>query len=293
MVENTEEPAEIELARLSAALRAHVEWLAVTGATGLPASPAESVRASMAPAVVPQATQATQSARGAPAKPNTTPPALGTSSPASAPAGSGPAARAALSPEAREAARVRLSTLAEEVTGCTRCGLHAGRTQTVFARGTPRSGLCFVGEGPGADEDAQGFPFVGKAGQLLDRMIAAMGFDRDDVYVANIVKCRPPNNRKPEPEEMATCMPYLAEQLELVNPEVIVALGATAVQGLLGTSEGITRMRGRWRLYRGKIAVMPTFHPAYLLRTPAAKREVWEDLQAVLRQLGRTVPARR
>jgi uracil-DNA glycosylase len=163
----------------------------------------------------------------------------------------------------------------------------------VFARGTGKSGLCFVGEGPGADEDAQGLPFVGAAGQLLDRMIGAMGFDRDEVYVANIVKCRPPNNRKPEQEEMAACLPFLAEQLELVNPQVIVALGATAVQGLFGTTEGIMRLRGRFRLYRGKIAVMPTFHPAYLLRNPAAKREVWEDLQAVLRQMGRSVPARR
>jgi DNA polymerase len=150
----------------------------------------------------------------------------------------------------------------------------------------------FVGEGPGADEDIQGFPFVGKAGQLLDRMIVAMGFTRDEVYVANIVKCRPPNNRKPEPEEMAACLPYLGEQIDLVQPEVIVALGATAVQGLFGTGEGIMRIRGRWRLYRGKVPVMPTFHPAYLLRTPTAKREVWEDLQAVLRQMGRVAPSR-
>jgi DNA polymerase len=149
-----------------------------------------------------------------------------------------------------------------------------------------------VGEGPGADEDAQGFPFVGKAGQLLDKMIAAMGLGRDEVYVCNIVKCRPPDNRKPEPAEMAACTPYLKEQLELVAPEVIVALGATAVQGLFGTTEGITRMRGRWKLYGGRIPVMPTFHPAYLLRTPAAKREVWDDLQAVLRQMGRTLPAK-
>jgi len=152
--------------------------------------------------------------------------------------------------------------------------------------------VCFVGEGPGADEDAQGFPFVGAAGQLLDRMIAAMGLARDEVYVCNIVKCRPPKNRKPEPAEMEACRPYLTEQLELIAPRVIVALGATAVQGLLGTSEGITRLRGTWKLYRGRIPVMPTFHPAYLLRTPAAKREVWHDLQAVLRHLGLPVPTR-
>jgi len=133
---------------------------------------------------------------------------------------------------------------------------------------------------------------VGKAGQLLDRMIEAMGFDRDEVYVCNVVKCRPPDNRKPELEEMEACLPYLSEQLTLIAPRVIVALGATAVQGLLGTTEGITRMRGNWKSYR-QIDVMPTFHPAYLLRNPAAKREVWEDLQAVLRRIDRSVPVRR
>ncbi len=136
----------------------------------------------------------------------------------------------------------------------------------------------FVGEGPGADEDARGEPFVGAAGQLLDRMVAAMGYQRDEVYIANIVKCRPPNNRKPEASEMASCVPFLTQQLTLVKPRVIVALGATAVQGLCGTSEGITRLRGKWKLYKGSIPIMPTFHPAYLLRSPAAKRDVWNDL---------------
>jgi len=159
----------------------------------------------------------------------------------------------------------------------------------VFARGNPQAELCFIGEGPGADEDLEGFPFVGKAGQLLDRMIAAMGFLRDEVYVCNIVKCRPPNNRKPEPDEMAKCAPYLREQLDLVAPRVIVALGATAVEGLIGASGGITRIRGQWKLYR-TVPVMPTFHPAYLLRNPAAKREVWSDLQAVVKQRGRSLP---
>jgi DNA polymerase len=123
-------------------------------------------------------------------------------------------------------------------------------------------------------------------------MIAAMGIERDDVYVCNIVKCRPPKNRTPEPDEMNSCLPYLNEQLQLVEPRVIVALGKTAVQGLFGTAESITRIRGRWRLYQGRIAVMPTFHPAYLLRTPAAKREVWTDLQAVLKQMGRSLPSK-
>ncbi|HEY3233668.1 MAG TPA: uracil-DNA glycosylase [Polyangiaceae bacterium] len=205
-----------------------------------------------------------------------------------APAGVAPAS--AMSPAERAQ---RLELIAQEVAACTRCILHAGRTQTVFARGTGSARLCFVGEGPGADEDAQGYPFVGKAGQLLDRMIVAMGFSRDQVYVANIVKCRPPNNRKPEPDEMAVCVGYLHRQIELIQPEVIVALGATAVEGLLGVSGGITRLRGTWRLYRGRIAVMPTYHPAYLLRNPAAKRAVWDDLQAVLRHMGRPIPSRK
>ncbi|NRA33611.1 MAG: uracil-DNA glycosylase [Polyangiaceae bacterium] len=192
-----------------------------------------------------------------------------------------------------EDAALRLPVLAEEVTGCTRCALHEHRQQTVFARGTGKSGICFIGEGPGADEDAQGSPFVGKAGQLLDKMIDAMGIDRDDVYVCNVVKCRPPENRKPLPEEMAACIPYLNEQLELIRPQVIVALGGTAVQGLLDTKLGITRLRGTWKLYQGRIPVMPTFHPAYLLRQPSAKAAVWQDLQAVLEHIGRTVPAKK
>jgi DNA polymerase len=192
-----------------------------------------------------------------------------------------------------EERRRRLSVLEEGIRGCQRCGLSAKRTQTVFSRGTGSSGLCFVGEGPGEDEDRQGAPFVGVAGQLLDRMIAAMGLSRDEVYVCNIVKCRPPGNRKPELGEMLACKSYLDEQLELVAPEVIVALGATAAEGLLGSlAGGITRLRGTWKLYKGKIAVMPTFHPAYLLRVPNAKHVVWEDMQAVLKQLGRAVPER-
>ncbi len=264
---DAESEARTELLALSAALRAQLGFLASTGASGVPRSEGGTPSASASPA------EASPAAAHAPAP---------------APAVKPKAAVADL-----ETRLVRLGVLQNEIKSCTRCGLHAGRTQTVFSRGTPKSGLCFVGEGPGADEDAQGFPFVGKAGQLLDRMISAMGFERDDVYVANIVKCRPPNNRKPEPEEMAACLPYLTEQLDLVAPQVIVALGATAVQGLFGTTDGITRLRGRWKLYRGQIAVMPTFHPAYLLRNPAAKREVWDDLQAVLRQMGRAPPARR
>jgi len=167
------------------------------------------------------------------------------------------------------------------------------RTQTVFARGDGSAEVVFLGEGPGADEDAQGLPFVGAAGQLLDRMIAAMGLERDSVYVCNVIKCRPPKNRKPSDEEMAACRPYLSAQLELLRPKVIVALGGTAVEGLLGLKMGITRLRGTWRLYNGRIPVMPTFHPAYLLRQPDAKRLVWDDLQAVLARLNLPIPSRR
>jgi DNA polymerase len=186
----------------------------------------------------------------------------------------------------------RLATLADAMRGCTACGLSAGRTQTVYARGNPAAELVFIGEAPGADEDRLGEPFVGKAGQLLDKMIAAMGYGRDDVYVCNVTKCRPPDNRKPEPLEMATCLPHLHEQLAVVQPRVIVALGATAVQGLLGATDGITRLRGTWKLYRGTIPVMPTFHPAYLLRDASKKADVWKDLQAVMQHLGKALPRR-
>lgn len=252
-----------ELFTLTSALRAHVEWQKATGVLELPRATLVAVQAEPRQKRAAAAPEA-QIAPPAPAKPIER-----------------------LDPAERTR---RLEVIAEEVKACTTCRLHEARTQTVFARGTGSAGLCFVGEGPGADEDAQGFPFVGKAGQLLDRMIEAMGFSRDEVYVANIVKCRPPNNRKPEIDEMAACVSYLERQLDIIQPEVIVALGATAVQGLLGTTEGITRLRGKWKLYRGRTAVMPTFHPAYLLRTPTAKRDVWNDLQAVLRQMGRAVP---
>jgi uracil-DNA glycosylase family 4 len=193
---------------------------------------------------------------------------------------------------------LRLPQLALEVASCTRCGLAATRTQTVFARGDMDAKLCFVGEAPGADEDAQGLPFVGRAGQLLDRMIGAMGLSPErDVYVCNILKCRPPDNRRPEPEEMATCIPFLHEQLALVRPRVIVALGNTAVAALLGTKLGITKLRGQWKLYGGQTLVMPTYHPSYLLRPSPqqgeAKRQAWEDLQLVMKELGLAVPTRK
>jgi uracil-DNA glycosylase len=174
---------------------------------------------------------------------------------------------------------------------CTRCKLAGGRTTLVFGTGSPRAEICFVGEGPGADEDEQGEPFVGRAGQLLTKMIEAMGFRRDDVYIANVVKCRPPGNRDPVPDEIEACERYLRAQLEAIRPKVIVALGKFAAQTLLRDTTPITKLRGRWFQYEG-VKLMPTFHPAYLLRSPDEKKKAWEDLQLVMKELGRTVPTR-
>ncbi|RMG11740.1 MAG: uracil-DNA glycosylase, partial [Deltaproteobacteria bacterium] len=172
------------------------------------------------------------------------------------------------------------------------CKLCETRTNLVFGVGNPRAEIVFVGEGPGRDEDLAGEPFVGRAGQLLTRMIQAMGYQREEVYICNVVKCRPPGNRDPEPDEVAACEPFLKAQLAAIEPKVVVALGRFAVQCLLGDPNArITRVRGTWHSYAG-IPLMPTFHPAYLLRNPKEKRKVWEDLKAVLARIGRPVPAR-
>jgi uracil-DNA glycosylase len=164
---------------------------------------------------------------------------------------------------------------------CTRCKLHTlGRKQVVFGVGSPNADLMFVGEAPGADEDIQGEPFVGRAGQLLTKIIEAIGMKREDVYIANVIKCRPPGNRNPEPDEVDQCEPFLFRQIDAIKPKVIVALGKFAAQSLLRTNDPITRIRGREYTYRNAI-LMPTYHPAYLLRNPASKREVWEDMKRV------------
>ena len=177
-----------------------------------------------------------------------------------------------------------LGALEEEVTACTRCDLAKGRTQSVFARGDPSARLLLVGEGPGRDEDLQGLPFVGAAGKLLDRMIVAMGLRPEEVYICNVVKCRPPHNRTPLANEAAACLPFLARQIELVGPDMIVALGRCAANNL-GCAPPVGPWRGIWREWHG-IAVMPTYHPAYLLRSPEFKRTVWSDLQKVMHRLG-------
>jgi len=184
-----------------------------------------------------------------------------------------------------------LAAIRTELGECTRCKLHNGRTTIVFGVGSAHARLMFVGEGPGRDEDLQGEPFVGAAGQLLDKMIGAMGLTRAEVYIANTVKCRPPQNQDPEPDELAACRPFLDAQIAAVAPEVIVTLGRHAAHSLLNVTTAMTRLRGQWCQYRS-IAVMPTFHPAYLLRKPEDKKLVWKDLQLAMQRLGLTLPAR-
>ncbi|WP_394837659.1 uracil-DNA glycosylase [Pendulispora rubella] len=313
-----------ELAQIAASLRAYLEWQQDSGSLGIPRGkrPAPSVGAKQegnrqdakdakvdveAPRHALPQEPPTLGALGALAVPPSPPP------PAPAPAAvaapvwhdeprpSPPVAApttAPVIPSTGAERLVRLEQIREEVRNCAKCELATTRTNTVFSRGNPESKLCFIGEAPGADEDAQGLPFVGRAGQLLDKMIAAMGLSPEgDVYVCNIIKCRPPGNRRPTPDESNTCIPYLHEQLALVRPRVIVAMGNTAVAALLQTTMGITKLRGQWKLYRGSTLVMPTYHPSYLLRPSAqqqqAKREAWDDLQLVMKELGIEAPKRR
>jgi DNA polymerase len=185
-----------------------------------------------------------------------------------------------------------LRIIREDIGDCTRCVLHKqGRKQIVFGVGNPRADLLFIGEAPGADEDQQGEPFVGRAGQLLNNMITAMGIRREEVYIANIIKCRPPGNRTPEREECETCSPFLFRQIEVVKPKMIVALGAVAAKTLLGVNDALANLRGRIYDFRNtKLAV--TYHPAYLLRDPRQKKETWKDLQMVMKYLGMAVPSK-
>ncbi len=179
-------------------------------------------------------------------------------------------------------ATTSLHALRAHIGDCTRCALHAlGRRQVVFGVGNPHAELMFVGEAPGADEDVQGEPFVGRAGQLLTKIIEAIGLSRADVYIANVIKCRPPGNRNPEPDEVATCEPFLLRQIDIIGPKVIVALGTFAAHALLRTDAPISRLRGRVHEFRGGAKLIPTFHPAFLLRSPDRKRDVWEDMKNV------------
>ncbi len=184
-----------------------------------------------------------------------------------------------------------MDAIAREIEECRRCRLHSARFRVVPGQGAARPDILFVGEGPGREEDEQGIAFIGAAGRLLTSIIAAMGYDRKEVFITNVVKCRPPENRKPLPDEMDACMPFLRRQIVLLSPRIIVTLGATALEGLMGPPVSITRQRGKWLEFDG-IPLMPTFHPSYLLRNQAAKAPVWADMQDVLRKLGRKPPER-
>lgn len=283
-----------ELGEIAAALRAYLEVQQDTGAVGIPRRP----KGARAPVQAPAHADAPAPARAdapapapAPAAVKHEPIVIPDPTPAKPAAAAKPAPAPAKAPRA-------LEVIKAEVEACAKCGLAKTRTNTVFSRGNPKAKLVFIGEAPGADEDAQGLPFVGRAGQLLDKMIQAMGLDPEkDVYVCNIIKCRPPGNRRPEPEETEACIPYLHEQLAVIDPKVIVALGNTAVGTLLNTKLGITKVRGNWKLYKGKVPVMPTYHPSYLIRPSAqqaeAKKQAWEDLQAVMKELGLEPPKKR
>ena len=220
------------------------------------------------------------------AKPHgwTVPPVVAGAAATSSQAGAPPT-----TPLARSRAE-ELAIVRADLGECTRCKLHKGRIKLVFGVGNAEARLMFVGEGPGAEEDEQGVPFVGRAGQLLTQIIKAMGLERDDVYIANVVKCRPPGNRNPEPDEIERCEPFLMRQMDVIKPAVVVALGKFAAQTLLRTAEPISKIRGRFHQI-GDIRVMPTFHPSYLLRNPAAKREVWQDMKAVMGVLRQDGPS--
>jgi DNA polymerase len=210
-------------------------------------------------------------------------PAAGVVSIASAPVVRAPEPAVPVAPALPASTEAAWQELRAAVPACTRCGLHKERTQTVFGVGNPRAQWMIIGEAPGAEEDRQGEPFVGRAGQLLNAMLAAIGLKREDVFIANILKCRPPQNRDPKPEEAASCAPYLQKQIELVQPRIILALGRIAAQNLLRTDTPIGRMRGqRYEYPHPKVPVVVTYHPAYLLRSPTEKRKAWEDLQMAM-----------
>ncbi|MBU4198385.1 MAG: uracil-DNA glycosylase [Verrucomicrobia bacterium] len=223
---------------------------------------------------------------------------LMTSSPSDAQSPAGPVVPETRIPVAANDSAVNvkaaLAGIASQIAVCTKCVLHKTRTKTVPGQGHSQPEILFVGEGPGADEDLQGLAFVGRAGQLLTRLIIRMGYRREDVFIANVVKCRPPDNRKPLPDEMEACLPFLKAQVAALKPKVIVTLGATALEGLI-PAQGkifITRLRGKWLTYEN-IPLMPTFHPSYLLRNPPAMWDVWNDMLEVLKLLGRTPPPKK
>jgi DNA polymerase len=268
--------ANSERAALLEQLAGYLAWEAEIGSGFLPAQPTQP-RPARAPESAAAAPPVLRTETGAPSAPAPVSEAV----PPAAAASSAPSP--GLEPRVQgDELRRRLTLIDEQVRGCTRCELHKGRTHTVFARGNPETQLVFVGEGPGQEEDRSGQPFVGPAGQLLDKMVAAMGLGRDAVYICNVVKCRPPGNRTPLPSEAGACASFLNGQLDLIRPRVIVALGRCAAENMGLVAGG--GWRGRWGKYRD-YDVMPTYHPAFLLRSPEFKRPVWEDLQRVMAKL--------
>jgi len=257
-----------ELLALTAQFRTHLQHRGRSGALGVSVRPL--------PASEQHAAELARSEQASPSAASAAPkPGHKEDTPSSV-----PSPMTALEPPAA----AKLQVVRDELGDCTRCGLSRGRRNIVFGVGDPEADLVFVGEAPGYDEDRVGEPFVGKAGQLLTRMIEAMGYTRETVYICNVIKCRPPQNRNPEPEEVAQCEPFLVQQLGVLRPRIIVALGKFAAQSLCGETMPISRLRGTFRAYQG-IPVMPTFHPAYLLRNPPSKRQAWDDLKEVLAKL--------
>ncbi len=277
-----------ELQELLGAARAHLEWEEQLGGPGLAVGSAPASVVAAAPVGMLQSVAEPAASAAAAFQPPAS--AATIPQPFAAPSAPTPTVTVPHVPGSAEERVHGLAALAQEAAACTACVLPEGRTKSVFARGNPQSEIVFVGEGPGRDEDLQGEPFVGRAGQLLDRMIVAMGYGRDDVYICNVVKCRPPENRTPRPEEALACQKFLLPQLELVAPKVIVALGRCAAQAL-GAAHPSGAWRGRWSEWHG-VPTMSTYHPAFLLRSPEFKRTVWEDLQLVMARLGKP-PAKR
>ncbi len=271
-----------EVGEVAAEALRHLWWLRDAGVREIPVPPpaAPPRRGAVppvgVPAVAPAPTPAVKVVAPVPAVPGPSP-------------ATGPGAAPVGSLTDKGCGSEELLAIRRDLGDCRRCKLAGGRTNLVFGVGDPRAELMFVGEGPGGDEDLQGEPFVGRAGQLLTKMIEAMGFRRSEVYIANVVKCRPPGNRDPEPDEIDACEPFLRRQIAAIRPTVVVALGRFAVQTLLRDPTPISRQRGRWREYEG-VRLMPTFHPAYLLRNPAEKKAAWEDLKLVMKEFGKAPP---
>jgi uracil-DNA glycosylase len=286
------------LAEVAAEMIRHLAWLEAAGVREVP-PPAAPASMEHAPARVHarpgEGTVDRASHDASPPSPvpggTPPPPPQATAAPAARPAPAAAAADVRYALADKGCGSEALLAVRRDLGECARCSLSQKRTKLVFGVGNPRAELVFVGEGPGEDEDLSGEPFVGKAGQLLTKMIEAMGFRREDVYIANVVKCRPPGNRNPEPDEIEACEPFLKAQLAAIQPKVIVALGKFAAHTLLREKTPISKLRGRWSEYAG-VRLMPTFHPAYLLRSPEEKKKAWEDLQLVMKELGKPVPGR-